>query len=89
MFKKYMSEYTDDSFIDLSEDMEEMKEEDAKDLFESIMTQRGTDAGNGGKIQVPEDLVRELKTKTNLSLRKIAAIVGLNKDKVNKILNEK
>ncbi len=39
-----------------------------------------------GKIQIPDSLIKEFKGKTNLSLRKIAAITGLNKDKVNKIL---
>jgi len=34
-------------------------------------------------------LIREFRAKTNLSIRKIAVIVGLNKDKVHKILKDK
>jgi len=33
-----------------------------------------------------ELLIKEFRAKTNLSIRKIAGIVGLNKDKVYKIL---
>jgi Fic family protein len=35
-----------------------------------------------------QELIREFKQRTNLSLRQIAAITGINKDKVNKFLRE-
>jgi DNA-binding transcriptional regulator YiaG len=33
-----------------------------------------------------EDAIKEFRERTNLSIRRIAAITGLNKDKVNRIL---
>lgn len=36
-------------------------------------------------VQILDGLLKEFSGKTNLSVRRIAAITGLNKDKVNKI----
>ena len=40
------------------------------------------------KVKVPNDLLIEYKKATNLSVRKMAAITGLNKDRLSKILRE-
>jgi hypothetical protein len=40
----------------------------------------------GGKVYFPDELIRDFRVKTKLSIRKIAEITGLNKDRVNKIL---
>jgi putative transposase len=64
------------------EDVEEMEEEAAKELFERMVGLGKSSDGN----QITDKLIKEFREKTNLSIRKIAAITGLNKDKVNKLL---
>jgi putative transposase len=81
-FEEYMKEETQEVFIDLVEDVEEMEEEAAKELFERMVGLGKSSDGN----QITDKLIKEFREKTNLSIRKIAAITGLNKDKVNKLL---
>ncbi|MHB1653303.1 MAG: REP-associated tyrosine transposase [Desulfitobacteriaceae bacterium] len=84
-FEEYMHEETQEVFIDLVEDVEVMDEKTAKELFERMLSLGDNPAGNI-KAQILDDLIKEFRKKTNLSIRKIADITGLNKDKVNKIL---
>jgi hypothetical protein len=51
-----------------------MKDEEFKTEYEKL------------KPRYDVDLIKEFRGKTNLSIRKITAITGLNKDKVNRIL---
>ena len=81
-FKIYMKEEAYDKFIDLKEGLDEMGEETAKGIFKAMLLERVKD----NEKNVPADLIKEFKEKTNLPLRKIAAITGVNKDKINKIL---
>ncbi|MGI6453308.1 MAG: hypothetical protein ACOX0E_07600 [Syntrophomonadaceae bacterium] len=75
---EFMNETNDDKFIDLQEEKQIMDEDAAKLLFEQMS------AGQDNN----QELIREFKQRTNLSLRQIAAITGINKDKVNKFLRE-
>lgn len=84
-FEEYMNEEAQETFIDLVEDVEVMDEETAKKLFEKMLTLGNNPDGNT-KAQLSDDLIKEFRAKTNLSIRKIAVITGLNKDKVNRIL---
>lgn len=84
-FEEYMNEEAQEEFIDLVEDVEVMDEATAKGLLEKMLRMRNNPDGNT-KVQISDDLIKEFKEKTNLSIRKIAAITSLNKDKVNKIL---
>jgi putative transposase len=83
---EYMNEECNEKFIDLEDDVELIDEEQARELYRRMLIARQIEDKDKGKIQIPDSLIKEFKGKTNLSLRKIAAITGLNKDKVNKIL---
>ncbi len=82
-----MNEESQECFLDLTEDVEIMDEEEAKKLLELMLLDKGIDMNRDEKIIVPSDVIKEFRIKTNLSIRKIAAITNMNKDKVNKILN--
>ena len=83
---EYMNEECNEKFIDLEDDVELIDEEQARELYKRMLVARQIGDKDKGKIQIPDSLIKEFKERTNLSLRKIAAITGLNKDKVNKIL---
>ncbi|MGI5880031.1 MAG: REP-associated tyrosine transposase [Syntrophomonadaceae bacterium] len=80
---KFMNEESQERFIDLQEEAMIMEEE-AIELWEKMLLERGFE--NNEKMKIPDSWIIEFKEQTNLSLRKIAAITGLNKDKLNKIL---
>ncbi len=84
-FEEYMNEDSAESFLDLMEEEEVMDEEAASELFEKMLREHGIES-NKVKTELPDSLIKEFRTKTNLPIRKIAAITGINKDKVNKIL---
>lgn len=85
-YKTYMNEESYDTFIDLKEDAEVMDEEEARELFQRMMMDQKLESKSNGKTQIPDGMIKEFRKRTNLSARKIAAITGLNKDKVSKIL---
>jgi len=73
-----------ESFIDLQED-KAIAEESVKALFDNILLEHQIDWNNYTKAQLTT-AIKELKNTTNLSIRKISTITGLNKDKVNRLL---
>lgn len=85
-YKEYMNEECGETFIDLKEKVEVMDEEEAREIFQKMLMDQGLENKNNGKVQISDGLIKELREKTNLSARRIAAINGLNKDKVNRIL---
>lgn len=85
-YTEYMNEECKEKFIDLEEDTELIDEEQARELFNKMLIDRRLKDRNKGNLQIPNSLIKEFRENTNLSIRKIAAITGLNKDKVNKIL---
>jgi len=85
-YKAYMNEESDETFMDLEEKIEAMDEKEAKELFQKMLMDQGIENKTDGKVQISEGLIKEFRGKTNLSARRIAAITGLNKDKVNRIL---
>jgi len=86
-YERYMNEETTNSFMDLQEDKEMIDEERARALLAAMLLQKGIRLETGKKVVVPDGLIRDFREKTNLSIRKIAAITGMNKDKINKIIN--
>lgn len=84
-FEEYMHEEAQEVCIDLVEDVEMIDGKTAKVLFERMLSLGNNPDGNT-KPQISDGLIKEFRKKTNLSIRKIAAITGLNKDKINKIL---
>ena len=85
-YKIYMNEECDETFIDLMEETEVIDEEEAKKLFKKMLMDQGIEIKSNGKVEIPDCLIKEFREKTNLPIRRIAAITGLNKDKVSKIL---
>lgn len=86
LFRKYMEEENKDEFIDIEDKKEVLDEEEARVIYNQMLLKWGFDSRINTTIDLPEAFIQEFKMKTNLSIRKIAAIIGINKDKVNKIL---
>jgi len=86
LFVEYMNKESEESYLDLTENNEIMDEHKAKQLYEKLLKQRGINLEQGIKAQIPNDLIWEFKELTKLSIRRIAGITKLNKDKVNRIL---
>ncbi|WHH60722.1 transposase [Petroclostridium sp. X23] len=85
-FVKFMNQNTEEIFLDIMEKEEPMDEHEAKKLYQEMLKSRGvTNIADDHRKSIDE-LIKDFKQTTNLSIRKIAAITGLNKDKINKIL---
>jgi hypothetical protein len=84
-YENYMNEESKEAYLDLEEAKEIVEEGTARKLFKKMLTEHGLKI-NGEMPQRTEVLIKEFRAKTNLSIRKIASIAGLNKDKVHKIL---
>ncbi|MEN6463357.1 MAG: hypothetical protein ABFC94_18560 [Syntrophomonas sp.] len=78
LYIEYMNKKNNDEFIDLKNEKPIMDEEEAKLLFEQISARQVDNT----------EVIRELKQKSDLSLRQIAAITGINKDRINKFLKD-
>jgi len=84
-YENYMNEESEEAFLDLEEAKETIDEDAARKLFKKMLIENGLKT-NEENTQQMEVLIKEFRAKTNLSIRKIAIIAGLNKDQVNKIL---
>jgi len=84
-YEKYMNEKSKETFLDLEEAKEIVDEDVARELFQKMLIEHGLKADEENTRRT-ELLIKEFRAKTNLPIRKIAVIVGLNKDKVHKIL---
>ena len=80
-FAKFMNEEAKEIFIDIKEKEEVMDEEAAKELFKAMQKEQ-----DESEAEPLDQLIKNFRSKTSLSIRKIAAITGINKDKVNSIL---
>lgn len=86
LFVEYMNIENNDRHLDVIENDEIMDENTATQLYEKLLKNRGVNLENGKESQIPNDIVWEFKELSKLSIRKIANISGLNKNKVNQIL---
>jgi len=85
LFVSYMNEINQENHLDMSA-REPMDENDALQIFERLIKQRGITHRPGQKTEIPDDVISEFKDMTNLSIRKIASISEISKYKINKIL---
>ena len=85
LFAKDINVPSQDSFLDLKEEEKIITEEAAKTLFNRLLLEHQIDWDNITKEQLIL-IIKELKDATNLSVRKLSKITGLNKDKINKFL---
>jgi REP element-mobilizing transposase RayT len=88
LYENYINEEGSEEFMDLTQKKEVMDEEEARRLFKRLLAGQNAEGGDSFKGKPQEDVIREFRQRTNLSLRRIAAITGLNKDRVHKILRE-
>jgi putative transposase len=86
LFSLYMKKENTDSFMDLVEKEGMIDEGEALALYKEMLLARGLRLDDAAKVQVPDDLLIEYKKATNLSIRKIAGITKINKDKLSRIL---
>jgi len=84
-YENYMNEESKEAFLDIEEAKEIMDEDAARELFQKMLIEHGFKADEKSTL-LKDVLIKEFRAKTNLPIRKIAVIVGLNKDKVHKIL---
>ncbi|MEN6565832.1 MAG: hypothetical protein ABFC57_05990 [Veillonellales bacterium] len=84
-FDEYLNQECTDKFLDMKEEVSKMDEEDARILFAEMVRMQGEDKRRENAAMT-EDMLKEFSGRTKLSIRQIAAITGLNKDKVNKML---
>jgi len=83
-FVRFMSEDGDESFIDLMEDDTEILDnKSALEIFNNLKKQYSL---NSGSI---DNLIKEFKNKTNLSVRKISLISGIHRNRIDRILKSK
>jgi putative transposase len=87
LYKQYMNGPTELEFIDLPDKMNQSGAETLTALFEQLLKEQGIAPGDYDKDKISENFIREFKQKTNLSLRQIALVTGLNKDKIHKIIH--
>jgi putative transposase len=85
LFLEFMNAETQDTFLDLKDSKEVMDEHEAKLLFNSMLKNRLSDQ-ESQPANIPRELIIEFKAETGLSIRQIAAISGLKKNKVYRIL---
>lgn len=73
------------SFIDIPDDNNIMDELMAKELFMKTLLELRIDLNKCPKAELA-NMLKEFKEATNLSLRKMSTITGLNKDKISQLL---
>jgi hypothetical protein len=74
-FIKFTNMKEEDKFIEIDEKANRMEESQAIKLWEELAKSE----------ENLEEKLKKFKEKTNLPLRKLAEITGINKDRINKI----
>jgi hypothetical protein len=72
-------------FLDMVE-KSKLRLEAALELFRQLLRERGIDYNTYQKAQLTDTLLKEFSHRTNWSVREIAALTGINKDKVNRMI---
>lgn len=86
LYIKYMAQESEENYLDIVEKVDMMDEEEALKLYGDMLRARGLRSVDTAKDQDLRDLLSEYKKATNFSIRKMAVITGLNKDKLSKLL---
>lgn len=82
LYREFISMESQEVFDDLPQEMIENK--DVTSLYRQMLQQ--CNIQNGDLTSLPDEIIVRLKKETGLSVRKIAEITGLNKNKVHRIL---
>ena len=88
-FERFTMAEQQDKFID-TDDNEVMEKTDAEaeEELRSIFFEMNIPDGTRGR-DIPNDAVKEFRNRTGLSIRRIAEILKIDKNRVNKIINNK
>lgn len=84
LFKNDTNMISQELFIDIPDHVL-TDEVAAKELFEKILVERNIDINKSSKVELAK-ILKRFRDETNLSLRKMSTITGLNKDKINQLL---
>jgi len=87
LYVEFMGKSNDIDFMDLDDDKEADKTEFVKEVLNRMILERGL-SSDILYSEIPAEILAEYKKATKLSLRKIAEITGINKDKLSRILRE-
>lgn len=87
IYQEYMEQQSQDNFIDIDEKLA-IDEEEGKSIFERMLSEQNAYLSAQPGPEISDDLIREYKRKTGLSIRKIAGIMNINKDRVNRALRD-
>jgi putative transposase len=85
LFKEYVSQKSDITFMDV-EEKEQMTDDEAYLVLEELLKVRGFDNNSIEKYGLDDGIITELREKTGLSIRKIAVMLNMGKDRVHKAL---
>ncbi|TGE38075.1 transposase [Desulfosporosinus fructosivorans] len=85
LFKNNMNLVSQESFIDIPDNVKIIDEVAAKELFERIILELSIDFDKCPRIELTT-MLKRFREESNLSFRKMSIITGLNKDKINKLL---
>lgn len=83
----YINQESNESFMDLPAE-EEIDEKKALMILEEMLKAEGVSQNSLEKRHIDDDMIRESRKKTKLSIRKIAALMNINKDRVNWAIRE-
>lgn len=88
LFINFMKKKNDDVFLDIEEKDKQLDDKRAKELYQKMIMSIGLTADNVKIVQIPAELLVKYQVETNLSIRKMAGITGLNKDMLSRILRK-
>lgn len=88
MYAEYMAVQNEDIYMDIGKNTETMNDEESLKLYKEMLRVKGLKSIEAAKEHDLYDFLSGFKETTNLSIRKIAAITGINKDRLSKIFRE-
>lgn len=78
-FLEYMREESREKYIDYNEPKEKMDEKEAREIFKKIWEE-------GKDVKKQAEILKEFKDQTGLSIREMAGITRINKDKICRLV---
>ncbi|SFQ95151.1 REP element-mobilizing transposase RayT [Desulfoscipio geothermicus DSM 3669] len=91
LFVEYMNQLNNDTFIECEEEEKNktiLCEKDAREFVDTYLKGKGLHWGMlnvRANYEIRNEIIKELKEKSNLSIRQIAGLLGINKNTVLKV----
>lgn len=86
LYQDFMVQTSEDKFIDITEEDNGAEEEANRGKFNSMMKERGISPVAFNKRNITDEFIAEYRRETGLSVKNIAEIMKINKDRVNKAI---